>query len=1099
MALNFLNNGYVAGDLGVGTDSPGTINGVAFSSVGLHVKAGTLGRTITEGTSWGEYIMNHSGASANQRAKFIQSKAGNFNLGSYDDNGTQRVHMTVLNAGNVGIGTNSPDSKLDIEDSNPFVTIQGSSASYVNAGVQFISNHASTARGLGNFYYSAHSDVEWFSGLPYNGNDAFVINRNINYTVPSSQSSPAGIGASAGTLLKVDSAGAIQFNNYSGTNKTGTPTYMLGTDADGNVVKVLGGSIPGGGTVTGSGTATYLPKWGSTGSDLTDSIIYESTGNNVRVGKSTSTANFLVYPEQTQAPTNKKYLFHIDGSTNGVGLGYWGGVDSTYGSVVEGIKLIPSNLADHVLTRITPRLEVYPYENPADTTDNTYVTGFVGSSFSIGSENTIGDSGSTNLGIIGFNNKLTGDKMLIVGQGNEVQGNNVSSILVGTTNTLVAGPGQILNSAVVGQNHSIGHSLIRSTYSGINNQTTGNATNVLIAGSGLKISGNNSSVLGANNEIESASNATVGGFNNEIKNNSSSDNINYYGTAMFGWSNSAQNSSSSTNNTKSSLIVGRNNDMRPNSKGAIESMIVGGYNNYVYSGADRGLVVGSNNVIIGNGSLTSQDTPDVSVFDSSIVAGNTNYVDAIDSILVGRANGSYNTGGGATTYYPIRGKELLIIGNNHESNFDSTKGCFAIGNNNTIASGSSGSAFIGAQISGGGNNTLYVGSSHSGNAGNSFVTGQNNNFNPSGFSGTASQLSLMAGRGNRSKGTLSFTLGSSNFINGSSSGNNFILGNTNQIGQSNPSETPQKNVLIGFNNASRLNNKILIGKNLWQFTGASAGSDDCVVLGENNDYADSHYDKTGLSPALIVGASTVSGTSSRRDALIITNRTSSSRESCVILPTVGKNHNYPNDASAAIGGVPLYGVYHNNGNLKIRLTSDTGFTSYSSSIRYTTQSGACAGTANQTYYHSGTSTYPVVGDTCMSRSGSGAGNYVFTKLTGGYYLLGNSGLIQINSVGVMIASVSCPNELIDFEATGPGTFNSVCTFGTSLPTPTTTYYHDGEGTFPVAGEKMFTNSAGTTPAAAGYYYLYDAGCENVYVKITASDGTVQEQTYCTVC
>ena len=35
--------------------------------------------------------------------------------------------------------------------------------------------------------------------------------------------------------------GAIKFNAYNSTNNTGTPTYMLGTDASGNVVKVLGG------------------------------------------------------------------------------------------------------------------------------------------------------------------------------------------------------------------------------------------------------------------------------------------------------------------------------------------------------------------------------------------------------------------------------------------------------------------------------------------------------------------------------------------------------------------------------------------------------------------------------------------------------------------------------------------------------------------------------------------------------------------------------------------------------------------------------------------------------------------------------------------
>ena len=90
-------NGAVAatintnGNVGIGTTSPGTINGVAFGSVGLHVNKGTLGRTITEGSQWGEYIMNHSGESANRRAKFIQSKAGNINIGSYDDNGNPKA------------------------------------------------------------------------------------------------------------------------------------------------------------------------------------------------------------------------------------------------------------------------------------------------------------------------------------------------------------------------------------------------------------------------------------------------------------------------------------------------------------------------------------------------------------------------------------------------------------------------------------------------------------------------------------------------------------------------------------------------------------------------------------------------------------------------------------------------------------------------------------------------------------------------------------------------------------------------------------------------------------------------------------------------
>ena len=57
-------------------------------------------------------------------------------------------------------------------------------------------------------------------------------------------------------MLKIDSAGAIRFNNYSGTNKTGTPTFLLGTDASGNIVKTN--------TVPGSAAGPYLPLAGGT-------------------------------------------------------------------------------------------------------------------------------------------------------------------------------------------------------------------------------------------------------------------------------------------------------------------------------------------------------------------------------------------------------------------------------------------------------------------------------------------------------------------------------------------------------------------------------------------------------------------------------------------------------------------------------------------------------------------------------------------------------------------------------------------------------------------------------------------------------------------
>ena len=123
----------ITGDekIGIGTTTPGTINGVAFSGVGLHVKAGTLGRTITEGTSFAEFIMNHSNASANQKVKFVLSQAGVLELGSMDDNGTRRTQVSILNSGNVGIGTTSPLSKLHV--SLPNQTLGFDSSIFVSA------------------------------------------------------------------------------------------------------------------------------------------------------------------------------------------------------------------------------------------------------------------------------------------------------------------------------------------------------------------------------------------------------------------------------------------------------------------------------------------------------------------------------------------------------------------------------------------------------------------------------------------------------------------------------------------------------------------------------------------------------------------------------------------------------------------------------------------------------------------------------------------------------------------------------------------------------------------------------------------------------
>ena len=123
--------------------------------------------------------------------------------------------LMSLASNSVGIGTTAPSSKLHIEDNTPFLTLRGTDASYSNAGIQLISGHATNARALGVFHYVENSDVEWFAGLPYSSNDQYVINRNTGFTVPSSQSSPPGIGASQGRLLTINAAGNVGIGNSS--------------------------------------------------------------------------------------------------------------------------------------------------------------------------------------------------------------------------------------------------------------------------------------------------------------------------------------------------------------------------------------------------------------------------------------------------------------------------------------------------------------------------------------------------------------------------------------------------------------------------------------------------------------------------------------------------------------------------------------------------------------------------------------------------------------------------------------------------------------------------------------------------------------------
>ena len=81
-----------------------------------------------------------------------------------------------------------------------------------------------------------------------------------------------------------------------------------------------------------------------------------------------------------------------------------------------------------------------------------------------------------------------------------------------------------------------------------------------------------------------------------------------------------------------------------------------------------------------------------------------------------------------------------------------------------------------------------------------------------------------------------------------------------------------------------------------------------------------------------------------------------------------------------------------------------------------------------------------------------------------------------------------------------GVFNQACPFNGSNPGLTQTYFHNGSGSLPAAGDKCTSDSAGNTVLLAGYYNINSAtGLGNrSYILISSNQGIV-DQGYPALC
>ena len=250
MALKFLNNGYFAGTVGIGTNSPSDYYPGADNLV-IKQASGEGGMSIITATDTTGAIYFGDGTTGDQ-----QYRGGIGYTHSTDklflvSGGATKAWMDT--DGNFGIGTPSPDTNLEVESASGGVLRLTSSDTTVLTGesigkIEFKSNDASTGgNNVMGFINSVATNVGTRYALSFGTGDA----------------------AAAVERMNINNLGAVKFNNYNSTNNTGTPTYLLGTDASGNVVKTT--------TVPGSGAGPYLPLSAGPSYPLTGDL-YQTMG-----------------------------------------------------------------------------------------------------------------------------------------------------------------------------------------------------------------------------------------------------------------------------------------------------------------------------------------------------------------------------------------------------------------------------------------------------------------------------------------------------------------------------------------------------------------------------------------------------------------------------------------------------------------------------------------------------------------------------------------------------------------------------------------------------------------------------------------------------
>lgn len=368
----------------------------------------------------------------------------------------------------------------------------------------------------------------------------------------------------------------------------------------------------------------------------------------------------------------------------------------------------------------------------------------------------------------------------------------------------------------------------------------------------------------------------------------------------------------------------------------------------VYVGRSAGILnqIGNSNVMVGTyAGYNAKGSQNVYIGESAggqNISGNYNiaighqagYNNKVNSnTFIGFQSGFQNTSGSANTFVGERSGESNTIGGNNSFFGGASGRDNSVGSNNTFIGQNAGqqntsgsySTFIGSQAgtyTTTGNNNTFVGAQ----AGILNTLGYSNAFfgDNSGYNNTTAYENTFVG----SFSGYENRTGARNTFLGTSAGQETRVGNDNtyvghRAGNSNISGSNNTYVGLhaGFNITSGSDNTFF-GKNSGYYisdgSSAVSGSNRSVFIGTNvksNGHDETNQIVIGYD-AVGNGTNTVTiGNNDITDTYV----KGTLRASTAILAQVSSSYNFADDSAAASGGVPLGGLYHTSGSIKIRL------------------------------------------------------------------------------------------------------------------------------------------------------------------------------------